>query len=98
MFWGIDLKDWVVEFDDISFINNPKDVREGVGFLKEDMLQICHEKTGRVIDVSWRPSFSIKGGFYAVLVEGGDWDNPSRFLKTRSVHKIKKWIASIVDE
>ncbi|MDF9617972.1 hypothetical protein P5705_09990 [Pseudomonas entomophila] len=67
-------KNGKITFNDFVF-----DDRQSLGLclddLKEDMLQI--EFPGDLIlDVGWRPSFDIRGGFHILLIKNYDWEKP----------------------
>lgn len=67
MFWGLDIKNGAVSYDDISFLTEENNLLEQVAYLKEDMLQI--EFPGNMlIDIGWRPSFEENGAFYVTMV------------------------------
>lgn len=67
-------KGGVVTFDDFP-IKEGHPLERYVDDLKEDMLQ-AEFPGGYILDVGWRPSFEIKGKFYAVLIKDFDWSNP----------------------
>lgn len=58
--------------------------------LKEDMLQIKFPGD-LILDVGWRPSFDIRGGFHILLIKNYDWEKPiyHGFARTTETLKAK---------
>jgi hypothetical protein len=43
---------------------------------KEDMLQMRHEATNRLLDLGWYPEGDLSGGAYGLVVHEGDFRGP----------------------
>ncbi|MBP4044872.1 hypothetical protein [Chromobacterium violaceum] len=97
MFWGIDIRDWHVTYDDISFLDTSFDPVTQQDYLKEDMLQLEKKDQNLLIDVSWRPSFDPDGRFIIALIKNQNWDKPASLTETRSIYKTKETITRIIE-
>lgn len=96
MFWCIDIGKGIVEFDQISDLPEEFKVGEHVEFLREDMLQLSFPN-GTLIDVGWRPCFSLRGNFYIVAVINEDWDAPIAQVTASDVLQTKMAIREMVE-
>ena len=97
MFWGIDIKNGNVAYDDISFIYENVSLHEYIEYLKEDMLQIEFQNN-ILLDVGWRPSFEIDGKFYVTLLAELDWENPLAMKSVESIKSLKECISELVSK
>ena len=96
MFWGIDIKNGIVTYDDISFLTEDVNPQEQIDYLKEDMLQIAFPKN-LLLDVGWRPSLNKNGAFYVALIKGSDWDNPIAQTRVFDIVSVKKALSHFID-
>ena len=81
-------KGGLVIFDDFS-VNFSKPLEAQLDSLKEDMLQVEFEG-GYILDVGWRPSFSLDGAFYIVLIKNHDWEKPVFSAEARGMDGLMK--------
>lgn len=96
MFWGLDIKNGAVSYDDISFLTEENNLLEQVAYLKEDMLQI--EFPGNMlIDIGWRPSFEENGAFYVTMVSNCDWENPIAQAQVFDVASARKTLSEFIE-
>jgi hypothetical protein len=97
MFWGVDIGQSVVEYDDISFLPDDFEPAAHIDYLKEDMLQI--RLPGNIlIDVGWRPSFEGEGNFYITAVKNDDWTDPLFTFVENNVRNTKIALRKIVEK
>jgi hypothetical protein len=92
---------WTVAFNDGLYEVDPDAVGEEdrYTFLKEDLLQMVHERFGRVLDVGWYPSGNIEEGAYGLHVHEGDWDGKLLFrLSTRDRAELVKEIERLLQD
>lgn len=68
MFWGMDLLNATIVFDDISWLADDLNLKKDIDFLKEDMLQITFGDN-YLLDVGWRPSSSKREQFYLIVIK-----------------------------
>jgi hypothetical protein len=95
MFWDIDIKNGIVVYDDISFLPESSRPIDYMDFLKEDMLQI--KFPGDItLDVSWRPSFQVKGKFYIMAIKNFDWEKPLASAEAADVSETKDVLRKII--
>lgn len=60
--------------------------------LDED-LWMAESPGGRfLLDVGWYPEGDASGAFTCVLVEGGDWEQPTSRLRTRELPAVRAWV------
>ncbi|WBS02559.1 hypothetical protein OU994_30705 [Pseudoduganella sp. SL102] len=97
MFWGINIGQGIVEYDDISHLPDAFKAKDHVDFLKEDMLQIRFPN-GVLIDIGWRPSFIPKGKFYIVAVKNGNWSDPVAIREAADVSEAKDAVRKLIAE
>ena len=97
MFWGVDIKNGTVEYDDISFLPEQFKAKDYVDYLKEDLLQIRFPD-GFLIDIGWRPSFSMKGKFYILAVENSNWESPAAQMAARDVLGVKEAMRKMISD
>jgi len=94
-FWGVELGNGVVQYDDISFLPDDFDVRRGVDVLKEDMLQIALPDDV-LIDVGWYPSFDEAGAFHVLAIKAQNWDAPVAEVVTREIPGVKEALRKLI--
>lgn len=97
MFWGMDLPNATIVFDDISWLADDLNLKKDINFLKEDMLQIIFGDN-YLLDVGWRPSFSKSGQFYLTVVKNSNWDEVLEEIATKSVPDLKDSILKCVQK
>lgn len=49
---------------------------------KEDMLQMRHEATNRLLDIGWYPEGDLNGGAYGLVIHEGDFRGPELYRFT----------------
>lgn len=72
---NLNLKNGKVLFDDFN-IPETEALELHADELKEDMLQV-EFPNGYILDIGWRPSFDLRGNFFAVVVKNFDWEKPT---------------------
>ncbi len=97
MFWGIEIKNAKIIFDDISWLANEIDFKNDIDFIKEDMLQI-EFGNNYLLDVGWRPSFSKKGKFYLTIVKNKNWNEIVEEVSTKNAQNLKTSIKELIEK
>lgn len=64
-----------VVFDDLSRLDQSRDVLLGIDDLKEDLFQASFSFE-QIIDIGWYPEFCESGCFRVLLVSGCNWGSP----------------------
>jgi hypothetical protein len=68
---------WLVAYNNGLFEVDPHPelvpVEDRLWIFKEDMLQMKHERSNRLIDVGWYPSGDLEQGRYGLVVYEGDF-------------------------
>ncbi|WMW03916.1 hypothetical protein [Pseudomonas entomophila] len=83
-----------ITFNDFN-IEESQPIESHIDDLKEDMLQV--EFPGNLIlDVGWRPSFSIKGKFHVMLIKNHDWENPVYHGTAKNIESLKAQITKAI--
>lgn len=76
IWWGIDIKDGVIDHDSISWVGDDFQVTEDTVFdLSEDLLQISFNSQ-MILDVGWYPDLDVNGVFRVLLIKNMDWESP----------------------
>jgi hypothetical protein len=94
-FWGIDIKNGTVTYDDISFLTTELNLREQAYYLKEDMLQIEFSEDF-LIDVGWSLSFDENGAFNVTMVRNQEWDRPIFQARVTDVAAVKQTLSKLI--
>ncbi len=94
-FWGIDIKNGTVTYDDISFLTTELNLREQADYLKEDMLQI-EFPDDFLIDVGWSPSFDEAGAFNVTMVRNYEWDRPIFQARVTDIASVKESLSKLI--
>lgn len=97
IWWNIDIKDGIVDYDTISWINNNFEVTEDTVFdLSQDLLQIKFNEQNMILDVGWYPDLDVNGVFRIILVKNSVWDYPVFSTESRSIQDLKNNISGII--
>lgn len=73
---------WVVEFNDWHEVD--VDDQDAFDWLKEDLIQIRHVASGRLVDVGWYGGSGSDGAFVVQLIESDlDWNKPLANFRLR---------------
>ena len=87
---------WKIEYNNFSEYDMEIHGESNSFELNEDLLQLCHEKRGLVIDLGWYPAHDPNGNYILMLVKDYKWDCPLEYVSSKSkaeiVACIEKWV------
>src|SRR5947209_6907419 len=87
---------WLVAYNGLSEVDpRPETVpiEDRSWIFKEDMLQMTHGRTGRLLDVGWYPEGDLEHGQYRLVVYEGDFRG--RLLHESSTRDRAELVAAI---
>lgn len=95
MFWDVDIKNGMVDYDDISHLPDRFIAVDHVDCLKEDMLQLRYPDDV-LVDISWRPSMNERGAFHIVVIKNFDWEAPLLAMTALNVIEAKQCLRKAI--
>ncbi|QDY40902.1 hypothetical protein [Candidatus Pantoea soli] len=88
-------KGGIVTLDDFH-IDEKQPLENFLEVLKKDMLQV-EFPGGFLLDIGWRPSFNIQGGFYVSLIKDYDWGAPMFSDSASNIELLKLKISEAIN-